>query len=107
MRQEKGVVRMPESLNLDKEQKRQVPDTPEARIAELMKLPLKNKASFVPPPDFTFRLGPHVYRVSVVNAGQLRFTAKLVDVIIQGVNDGSEKVSDIIDPKTGEGAVKG
>lgn len=97
---------MSESLNIGKDQKEQIPDTPEGRIAELMELPLKVKKDFVPSSGMMFRFGPYVYRVAVTNPSQLRFTAKLVDVIIKGVNDGSEKVSNIINPNTGKGAVK-
>lgn len=95
---------MSEKLNIP--EKGDVPDTPEARIAELKELPLKQKQNLVPPVGQFIKLGPFIYRVNVTNPGQMRFTASLYDVTIKGVNDGSEKVSDIIDPGTGEGVVK-
>lgn len=99
-------MRMLESLTIDKNQIGKIPDTPEGRITELMALPVKAKENFLPEPGLELRIGPYVYRVAIINPSQLRFTAKLVDVIIDGVNDGSEKVSDIIDPNTGEGIVR-
>ena len=94
------------AIQLVDDEKDQVPGTAEARIKELMALPLKQKEGFVPPVGSVFSIGPFVFRVSVVNPSQLRFTATLADVIIKGVNDGSEKVSAIVDPNTGKGIVK-
>ena len=79
--------------------KKEVPSTAKERISELKKLPLSDKGVFVPAVGTTLRLGPFVYEVAVVNAGQLRFTAKLYDVIVDGVNDGK---SNIINPLTGK-----
>ncbi len=94
-----------DSLKIE-ETKNQIPDTPEKRIAGIMELSLKQKVAFLPKVGVLLDIGPFVFKVSVINASQLRFTATLVDVIMEGVNDGSEKVSPIIDPGTGEGAVK-
>jgi hypothetical protein len=80
--------------------KKEMPGTAKERIAELLELPLKDKGVFVPAVGTTLKLGPFVYEVSVVNVGQLRFTAKLHDIVIDGVNDGK---SGIINPKTGTG----
>ena len=76
----------------------QVPDTPEARIAQIMALPLKDKQQFMPPAGLKLQAGPYIYKIGFVNAGQLRFTAKLCDVIIEGVNDGKPEKSLIIKP---------
>ena len=79
--------------------KDQVPENAEDRIKKLMSLPLSSKKSFVPEPGMRLNLGPFVFEVAVTNPSQLRFTAKLVDVIISGINDGK---SNIIDPNTGK-----
>ena len=97
---------MSEALIVSDEQKTDIPDTPEGRIKELMALPLKQKQGFIPEVGAGFRLGPFVFRVTVTNPGQLRFTASLYDIVIDGVNDGKEKVSSIISPVTGKGIVK-
>jgi hypothetical protein len=89
-----------DNLNIPVEEKKQIPQTAKARIKELMGLPLHQKAPFLPASGDRFRWGPFIYEVAVVHAGKLRFTAKLADVIIQGVND---DVSPIIDPNTGKG----
>ena len=83
--------------------KQDIPDTPEKRVAELMKLPLANKISFIPAFGDTLRIGPFVFKVTVVNPSQLRFSATLADVIIEGVNDG---VSKIVSPYTGTPILK-
>ena len=96
---------MSEALNIPKDEKQDIPSTPEARIKELMELPLAQKKNFIPQVGMNFGLGPFVFKVTVVNPSQLRFTATLADVIINGVND-SKKVSEIISPVTGKGIVK-
>ena len=88
------------------EAKQEIPDTPEARIKEIKALPAKQKQNFIPPVGGIFRLGPFIYKVSLTLPNQLRFTATLMDVIIEGVNDGSENISQIVDPVTGKGIVK-
>jgi len=75
-----------------------VPATPEARIAELMKLSLKQKEAFIPPVGAELRMGPFIYQVKVTNVGQLRFSCSLSDVVIEGVNDTK---SVIVSPHTG------
>jgi len=80
-----------------------IPANAEQRIAELMKLPLKKKMNLIPSFGDTFRVGPFVFKVTGVNPGQLRFTASLADVIIEGINDG---VSPIINPHTGKVLLK-
>lgn len=97
---------MGNALNISDYEKRGIPPTPEERIRELMESPLKQKAAFLPPIGGIFRVGPFVFKVSVSNPSQLRFTASLVDVIIDGVNGDKEKVSEIISPVTGKGIVK-
>lgn len=67
-----------------------VPLTQQSRIKAIQKLPLKQKTEFVPPPGTELRIGPYVYEVSVTNASQLRFTAVLKDVIIDGVNGSAQ-----------------
>ncbi len=69
-----------------------VPETPKARINELMKLPLADKEHFIPPCEEVFRIGPFIYAVVVTNPGKLRFTATLVDVVIKDVPDGETVV---------------
>ena len=64
-----------------------VPLTPEARIRGLMELPNKSKQEFLPPVGFEFQLGPYIYKVTIHNVGQMRFTAKLSDVVVEGIND--------------------
>lgn len=68
----------------------QIPLTSQARIKELKSLPTDQKRAFIPPVGAQFRLGPYVFEVAVQNAMQLRFTAKLKDVIIQGVKGQDE-----------------
>lgn len=97
---------MNDKLNIPDTEKKDIPETPEDRIRELMELPLKDKENFIPPVGQFVKLGPFIYQVKVTNPGQMRFTASLYDVVIEGVNDGSEKVSDIVDPNTGKGVVK-
>jgi hypothetical protein len=87
------------SLDIQNEEKKEVPSTAKERIKELMGLPLVEKTAFLPRKGDTFRRGPFIFEVAVVHLGKLRFTAKLADVIIKGVNDG---VSPIVDPRTGE-----
>lgn len=65
----------------------QVPLTPEARLKELKSLSNKHKEAFLPPVGSQFRIGPYIFKVSIQNVGQLRFTANLVDVVIEGIND--------------------
>ena len=86
---------MPEAIKISQDKQRKVPDTPEKRIADLMKEPLSRKRSFVPPVGGEFNIGPFVYRITVTNPSQLRFTATLKDVIITGVNDGSTGILDM------------
>ena len=88
-----------DAIDIPVKEKKQVPNTASGRIKKLLELPLKEKVNFVPPVGFKFVIGPFKYEVAVVNAGQLRFTAKLIDVNIVGVNSESP----IIDPETGEG----
>lgn len=68
-----------------------------------MKLPLVDKVNFLPPFGHKFTMGPYVYQVIEIKGGKLGFYAKLIDVIIKGVNDGK---SPIIDPHTGKNYVK-
>lgn len=75
---------MSEALKIDKDK---VPLSRAKRIEELLELPNKSKEQFIPPVGFTFRHGPYVYRVAATNVGQLRFTAKLHDVVVEGIND--------------------
>lgn len=90
---------MTESLNLSNEEMKEVPKTAKGRLKVLNELSVKEKLNFLPHSGFRFALGPYVYQVAVVNPGKLRFTAKLIDVIIEGVNDGKSK---IINPHTGD-----
>lgn len=92
---------------LDIPDKKNIPKTAKGRIEELMSLPLNQKVHFLPSSGQRFKMGPYIFRVKVVHPGKLRFTAALDDVVIDGINDGSEKISPIIDPITGKGAVKG
>ena len=94
------------ALKVDPPVQKEVPNTPEERMKEIRDLPNKDKANFLPEPGLTFSIGPFVYRATMANIGKLRFSAELVDVVIEGVNDGSEKISPIIDPYTMQGAVK-
>jgi len=41
----------------------------------------KDKARWLPPIGFEFNLGPYVFRVTYVNAGRMRFTAKLLGML--------------------------
>ncbi len=91
------------SLNIPNNEKKEVPSTAEGRIRGLMELPLHQKENFLPSSGYRFQMGPFIYEVAVVNAGKLRFTARLCDVVIEGINDGK---SDIIDPITGTNFVK-
>lgn len=92
---------MDKSAKIPEDEIKQIPDTAKARIKELMKLPLHQKYNFLPNSGYRFQLGPFIYEAAVVHGGKLRFTAKLVDVVIQGVNDTVE--SPIINPSTGKG----
>jgi hypothetical protein len=91
---------------LDIDDTKDVPASQEARIKELMTLPLSKKQAFVPPVGAQIKMGPFVYKITFANPSQLRFTATLSDVIIEGVNDGKSKVSAIINPRTGERIIK-
>jgi len=94
---------MTESLNIPEGQKKKIPKTAKGRMKQIMQLPLKQKLNFMPEAGLKFIIGPYVYQVALVSPGKLRFTAKLIDVIIQGVNDGSK--SKIINPHTGKPAI--
>lgn len=94
------VTGMDKSANIPNEEKKQVPSTAKARIKQLMELSFYEKTQFLPSSGYRFQMGPFIYEVAAVHAGKLRFTARLADVIVKGVNDG---VSKIIDPKTGKG----
>ena len=61
--------------------------TAAGRVAELKNLSLKEKEAFIPPVGAELRMGPFVYKVNIVNVGQLRFSCSLHDVVIEGVND--------------------
>jgi hypothetical protein len=87
------------SMDIDDDLKEQIPSTESERIQELNKLNLKEKFNFLPPSGLRFNMGPYVYEVTFVNPSKLRFSSKLVDVIIEGVNDGK---ANIINPHTGE-----
>ena len=97
---------MSETLDIPKDEKKGIPKTAKGRIKELMNLPIVEKVSFLPTAGQRLRLGPFIYKVKVTSPGKLRFTAALDDVVIDGINDGSEKVSEIVDPSTGKGIVK-
>ena len=97
---------MTESIKMVNDDRKEVPATAAARLRELMELPLKQKQNFLPAVGAKIKLGPFIFKVSVTNPSQLRFTASLMDVIIEGVNDGSEKASPIINPHTGKGIIK-
>lgn len=86
-----------EKLNIN--HKDEVPKTAKERIVELKKLPLKDKLNLLPLSGQQFRFGPFIYKVTFVNGGDLRFSAKLEDIVIEGINDGESK---IIDPRTGK-----
>jgi hypothetical protein len=88
---------MTDSLKIP--EKNSVPKTASARIAEILKLSLKEKEAFVPPVGQELKIGPYIYKVKMTNVGQLRFSCTLYDVIIEGVND-TEAV--IISPHTGK-----
>lgn len=92
---------MTDALNITEKDK--VPKMPADRIAELRKLSLDEKQAFVPPVGQILKLGPYVYKVTITNVGQLRFSCSLHDVIIEGVND-TEPV--IVNPRTGKVAGK-
>lgn len=77
-----------------------VPLNPKMRIKEIMGLPLKQKELFIPSVGDRMEIGPFVFRVSVTNPSQLRFTATLVDVNIEKKHEGDTikrdmKTSDI------------
>lgn len=78
---------MQEKLKLPETEKSKVPIAREARIRAIQELPGSSKPNFLPKAGTLVRMGPYVYRVSFVNAGDLRFTAKLHDVVIEGVSD--------------------
>lgn len=88
---------MPDTFKLN--EKDQVPLTAAGRIAELKQLSLKEKQAFIPPVGAELRLGAFIYRVTITNVSQLRFSCSLHDVVIEGVND-TESV--IVGPHTGE-----
>jgi hypothetical protein len=67
---------------------KEIPLSREKRIGELRELPNKMKENFLPPVGLEFQIGPYVYKVSIQNVGDMRFTAKLHDVVIEGFNDG-------------------
>jgi hypothetical protein len=73
------------------DEKGRVPLSAAARIKELLSLPVKNKETFLPLVGQMIRLGPFIFKVTVTNPSQLRFTASLADVVIEGVNDGEGK----------------
>ena len=65
-----------------------VPLNRDTRMKQLLQnLNNKQKEGFLPESGFKFRLGPFIYEVTVVNIGDMRFSAKLYDVIIEGIND--------------------
>ena len=97
---------MSEKLDIPKEEKNQIPKTAKGRIKALMELSIVEKVAFLPTAGQRFRLGPYIYRVKITSPGKLRFTAALDDVVIDGVSDGTEKVSEIVDPNTLKGIVK-
>jgi len=99
-------VSVENKLDIPGTEKKEIPKTAKGRIKELMQLSIVEKVSFLPVAGQRFRLGPFIYRVKITSPGKLRFTAALDDVVIDGVNDGSERVSDIVDPNTGKGVVK-
>lgn len=90
---------MENTNSLSPKVKKDIPDTSQGRIAELMQLSYNDKKAFIPPVGFELQLGPFKFKVSFTNIGELRFTAKLSDVIIDGVNDDK---SSIISPHTGK-----
>lgn len=75
------------TLVLADDVKGEVPLSRETRIREISLLPNSKKGVMLPPAKALFQLGPFVYQVVMVNVGGMRFTAKLYDVKIEGVND--------------------
>jgi hypothetical protein len=57
------------------------------RLKSILKMANKQKEAFLPPIGFEFQAGPYIYKVTYHNVGDARFTAKLHDVIVEGVND--------------------
>jgi len=78
---------MSDSIKLSEEQIGKTPLSRAKRIEELRKVPNELKANFLPPVGTEFRMGPYVYKVAIHNVGDMRFTARLHDVIVEGVND--------------------
>lgn len=76
---------MPEKLKPAKVE--EVPLSREGRVSGVMELPNKNKKAFLPPEGFEFQIGPFIYVVSSVNVGDMRFSARIHDFIVEGVND--------------------
>jgi hypothetical protein len=61
----------------------EIPEAPEAKIKDLMDLPLARKQGLIPPAGYRFQLGPFVFEVAVTNPSQLRFSARMVDVVVE------------------------
>ena len=76
-----------QTLKLTEEDKNRVPLNRETRLKHLSESPNEQKQSFLPPVGGTFRLGPYVYKVAVQNVGDMRFSARLHDIIVEGIND--------------------
>jgi hypothetical protein len=74
----------------------EVPLNANTRISELLKLPLKDKQSFVPEVGLRMQIGPFIYEVKVTNPSQLRFTLGLQDVVIEKKEDKKADVPLII-----------
>ena len=61
----------------------EIPESPESRIKDLMDLPLARKQSLIPPVGYRFQMGPFVFEVAATNPSQLRFSARMVDVVVE------------------------